>query len=92
MKSRVDVDGTCRLVLDSGHVLIFKKTFYIPGFIRNLISVSKFIPCGYTFIFEDSYIKLLYKSHMVGTHLLSDGLFYINLNINSHTVLNVRMK
>ncbi|KAL0462715.1 UNVERIFIED_CONTAM: hypothetical protein Slati_0159100 [Sesamum latifolium] len=65
MGSRVKAIGTCRLVLNSGFVLILKKTFYIPNFSRNLISVSRLVPYGYSFKFGDD-ITLFYNNHLVG--------------------------
>ena len=44
MQSHVEAIGTCELVLSSGFILILEKTFYIPSFSRNLISVSRLVP------------------------------------------------
>ena len=46
MRSHVEVVGTCNLVLSSGFILNLKKTFYVPSFSRNLISVSRVVPLG----------------------------------------------
>ena len=51
--SYVESIGTCNLVLDNGYVLDLERTFYIPSFFRNLISVSRLIPLGYSFKFSD---------------------------------------
>jgi len=83
MRSRVEAIGTCRLVLSSGFVLILEKTFYIPSFSRNLISVSRLVPLGYSFEFSDLTFNLSYKSEIVGSGILSDGLFRINLQDNT---------
>ena len=40
ISSHVEVVGTYRLVLRSGFVLNLEKTFFVPSFSRNLISVS----------------------------------------------------
>ena len=51
MRSHVEVVGTCSLVLSSGFILNLEKTFYVPSFSRNLISVSRVIPLGYFLLF-----------------------------------------
>ena len=53
-----------------------EKTFYIPNFSRNLISVSRFVPIGYSFTFSDT-------SDIVENGTLSNGLFHINLQNNA---------
>ena len=40
MSSHVEAIGTCCLTLNGGFVLELQKTFYVPSFSRNLISVS----------------------------------------------------
>ena len=75
MRSPVEAVGTCKLVLDSGFILILEKTFYIPNFSRNLISVSRLVPLGYSFKFFDLSFSLFYKSDLIGNGTLSDGLF-----------------
>ena len=48
MGSHVEAIGTCYLTLNSGFVLELEKTFYVPSFSRNLISVSRLVPFGYS--------------------------------------------
>ncbi|KAA8532494.1 hypothetical protein F0562_032527 [Nyssa sinensis] len=79
MRSHVDFVGTCNLILSSGFVLILEKTFYIPSFSRNLISVSRLVPLGYCFKFSDTSFSLIYESEIVGVDTMCDGLFCINL-------------
>ena len=55
MRSHVEAVGTCSLALSSGFILNLEKTFYIPSFSRNLISVSRLVPLGYSF----NFLKLL---------------------------------
>ena len=83
--------GTCHLVHSSDFILELEKTFYVPSFSRNLISVSRLVPLGYLFFLEgDS--KLFYKSKLIGYGTLSDGLFYLNLqNDSTHTVMHVQI-
>ena len=47
----VESIGSCGLVFDNGYVLDLERTFYIPSFSRNLISVSRLVPLGYSFKF-----------------------------------------
>ncbi|KAL0378492.1 UNVERIFIED_CONTAM: hypothetical protein Sradi_3154700 [Sesamum radiatum] len=88
MGSRVKAIGTCRLVLNSGFVLVLEKTFYIPNFSRNLISVSRLVPYGYSFKFGDD-ITLFYNNHLVGNGTLSNGLYHINLQSDALYTLHV---
>ena len=83
MRSHVEAIETCSLVLHSGFVLNLERTFYVPSFSRNLISVSRLVPFGYSFRFSDSTFSLSYKSEIVGNSILSDGLFRINLQDNT---------
>ncbi|KAL0413074.1 UNVERIFIED_CONTAM: hypothetical protein Sradi_1509100 [Sesamum radiatum] len=78
MGSRVKAIRTCRLVLNTGFVLVLKKTFYISNFSRNLISVSRLVPYGYSFNFGDD-VTLFYNTHLVRNGTLSNGLYHINL-------------
>ena len=79
ISSHVEAIGTCRLVLHSGFVLDLEKTFYIPSFSRNLISVSRLVLSGYSFNFSETAVDLFYKSKLVGNGTMSDNLFQINL-------------
>ena len=83
MRSHVEAVGTCILVLSSDFILNLEKTFYIPSFSRNLISVSRLVPLGYSFNFYKTSFSLFYKSDFVGDGTLSNGLFSINLQNNT---------
>lgn len=52
MNSHMEPVGTCTLILSSGFNLHLEKTFYVPGFIRNLISVLRLVPFGMPLIFQ----------------------------------------
>ena len=65
--------GICNLVLK------LEKTCYIPSFSRNLISVSRLVPLGYSFNFSYTSFNLYYKSDIIGNVTLSDGLLSLNL-------------
>ena len=79
MGSHVEGIRTCYLTLDGGFVLELQRTFYVPSFSRNLISVSRLVPFGYSFHFLGTYFSLTYKSDCVGNGILSDGLYCIFL-------------
>ena len=90
MRSHVEAVGACSLVLSSGFILNLEMTFYIPSFSRNLISVSRLVPLGYSFNFSETCFSLFYKSDLVGNGTLSDGLFFIHLqNDTSYNVMHV---
>ena len=82
MGSHVEAIGTCYLTLSSGFVLELEKTFYVPSFSRNLISVSRLVPFGYSLNFSEKSFSLFYKSEYVGNGILSNGLYCINLQNN----------
>ena len=83
--------GTCSLVLSSGFVLCLEKTFYIPSFSRNLISVSRLVPLGYSFQFSNKYLLIYYKYDIAGNDILSDGLFSIDLkNDTTHNTSHIQ--
>ncbi|KAL4304232.1 hypothetical protein GQ457_10G014510 [Hibiscus cannabinus] len=91
MQSHVEAIGTCELVISSGFVLILEKTFYIPSFSRNLISVSRLVPLGYCFKFSNVGFNLFYKSEIIGNGVLCDGLYSIDLQNNAtHNVMHIQ--
>ena len=82
--------GTCTLVLSSGFVLNLEKTFYIPSFSMNLISVSRLVHFGYSFNFSETSFSLFYKSNFVGNGTLFDGIFTINFQKDTtHNAMHV---
>ena len=76
MRSHVEAIGTCNLVLSSGFILKLENTFYIPSFSKNLISISRLVPFGYSFNFSDTSFNLYYKFDLVGNGTLSDVFFF----------------
>ena len=80
MSSRVEAIGTCSLVLSSSFILELEKTFYVQSFSRNLISISRLVPLGFSFNFTDSGFSLSNKSKVIGYGALSDGLLHIQLH------------
>ena len=79
MRSHVEAVGTCSLVLSSDFIFDLEKTFYVPSFSRNLISISRVVPLGYSFSFYETSFSLFYKFNLVGNGTSSNGLFSINL-------------
>ena len=75
--------GTCSLVLDNGYVLDLERTFYTPSFSRNLLSVSRLVPLGYSHKFSNCTFSLFCKFELIGKGILSNGLFSINLQYNA---------
>ena len=51
--SHMKAIDTCSLALSSGFILQLEKTFYVPSFSRNLISVSTLVPFGISCNFLD---------------------------------------
>ena len=77
--------------LNGGFVLELQKTFYVPSFSRNLISVSRLVPFGYSFHFLETSFSLIYKFDCVGNGILSDGLYCIFLqNDTTYNSLHVQ--
>ena len=65
--------------LSNGFVLVLERAFYVPSFSRNLINVSRLVPLGFSFTFQDNVFNLFYKSNHIGTGILVDGLYRISL-------------
>ena len=90
--SHVEVVGICSLVLSSGFILNLKKIFYVPSFSRNLISVSRVVPLGYSFSFNETSFSLFYKSNLIRNGTLSNGLFFIYLqNDTTNNTMHVHI-
>ena len=79
MSSHVEAIGTCSLVLSNGFILELEKTFNVPRFSNNLISISRLVPLGFSFNFLDYGFRLSNKSKVNGYGTLFDGLFHIQL-------------
>jgi len=77
--SPVEAIGTCILTLSSDFILKLEKTFYVPSFSQNLISISRLIPFGYSFNFKDTSFELFHNFECVGNNILSDGLYLLGL-------------
>ena len=80
MPSAVEGVGTYRLVLHTGYVLNLDKTFYIPSFSKNLVSVSRLAPQGFDFQFKDVSFLIIKDSVPIGSGKLTDGLYCLSLD------------
>ena len=76
MSSHMEAIGTCSLVLRSDLILELEKT---PSFSKNLISISRLVPLGFSFNFSDYGFSLSNRSKVIGYGTLYDGLFHIQL-------------
>ena len=56
-----------------------EKAFYVPSFSKNLISISRLVPLGFSFNFADFGFSLSNKSKFIGYGTLFDDLFHIQL-------------
>ncbi|KAF7831627.1 Retrovirus-related Pol polyprotein from transposon TNT 1-94 [Senna tora] len=88
MGSHVEAIGTCRIILDTGFVLNLERTFYVPSFSRNLISISRLVPFGLSFEFSNNGLKIFYASKLVRNDTISDGLFLIQLQNNTYVAMH----
>ena len=79
MSSHVEAIGTCSLVLSNDFILCLEKPFYVPSFSKNLISVSRLAPLGFSFNFSDCGFSLINKSRVISFCGLLDGLYFIEL-------------
>ena len=50
---------------------------------RNLISVSILDKCGFMFVFGNNEVEIFHNSILIGSGVLSDGLYLLNLDPNS---------
>ena len=90
MRSHVEAIRTCNLILSSSFVLVLEKTFYIPSFSKNLVSVSRLASLSFSLNFSNKFCNLYYNSELLGNGTLSDGLFRLNLQSNtSYTSMHI---
>ena len=75
--SRVEAIGSYNLILSSDFIFKLEKTFYVPSFSRNLISISRLVPLIFSFNFSDYSFSLSNKSEVIGYGTLSNGLYHI---------------
>ena len=95
MKFKVILVGTYRFITDIGFQLDLYDVFYVPSVFRNLISLSKLDLDGFSFIFANSSFKLIKKIILVGTKILCNRLYKLNLDFSFEQflfILNVNVK
>nr|KYP56649.1 Retrovirus-related Pol polyprotein from transposon TNT 1-94 [Cajanus cajan] len=80
VKVLVEVIETYCLILNTGHHLDLLETLYVPSLSRNLVSLSKRDAVGYSFTFGNGCFRLFKDNHLIGTGILCDGLYKLNLN------------
>ena len=85
---QVELVGTFRLILSSGHVLDLEETFYVPFLRRNLISISRLLSFGHHVIFRDFNCNVNIHGKFVGSALLVDGLFRLTLDVSYEKFLS----
>ena len=68
-----------RLQLDSGCILDLEKTFVVPSFRRNLISISCLDKFGYCCSFRNGMVSLYLNSNVIGIGSLRDKLYKLNI-------------
>ena len=73
---------TCRLVLRTGYVLNLERTFYVPSFSKNHISISRLLPYGFSFNFVGTSFHSIKDNVIIGGGTLDNGLFKLDLNLN----------
>ena len=79
--SHMEAIRTYGLVLCSGFVLDFDRTFYIPSFIRTLFQFLNFYSWFFfSFNFFDTTFQLFKDSVVIGDSILDDGPFRLHLN------------
>ena len=71
----VEAVGTYKLVLRFGFVLNLENFFFVPSFSKNLISVSRLLPYGFSFKFVGILFHLIKDNVVVGDGILDNGLF-----------------
>ena len=81
------------LELDYGFQLVLGNVFCIPLFRRNLISLSVLDKAGYSFTFSNNRVEVIYDSKVIGSCVLSDGLYRLSLlSTCSYNVENTIVK
>jgi len=79
--------GVNSLFLPSGHTLILKDAVYVLSMRRNLIYVSALDKFGYTFNSGNGKLVVSFKSTLVCSGILRDGLYMLNMDESPLTPL-----
>nr|KYP62335.1 Copia protein [Cajanus cajan] len=78
VKVPVEAVGTYRLILNIARHLDLLETLYVPSLSRNLDSLSKLDGIGYSF--GNGCFSLFKHNYLIGTDILCDGLYKLNLD------------
>ena len=81
MRSYVEAVGTFQLVLKYGFILDLENIVYVLSFFRNLVSIAKLVPFGFSFNFTSNNVSLLKNNTIIGHGFSSDGLYKLILNL-----------
>jgi len=79
-KDAVEAPGVCRLRLDSDFILDLNETLYALSFRQNLISISLLDKYDFIVTLGNEIFSLFSKFKVVGTEILIDGLYKLNLH------------
>ena len=86
MGTEVRVTGvsirTFTLVLQGRSVLSLKDCLYVPQIKRNLISISKFVEHGYTFLLGKNKVSIKFNNRFMACGLKENGLYLLTLTPN----------
>ena len=59
-----------------------ETTFYVPSFSKNLISISRLLPYGFSFNFVGTSFHLVKDNVIISGSTLDNGLFKLDLNLS----------
>jgi len=80
MKTPIEGIGTYHLALDTGYHLDLYQTLYVLLVSRNLISLLKLDIVGISFKIGNGGFSLFKNVHLIGSGILSDGLYKLKLD------------
>jgi GAG-pre-integrase domain len=92
LEAKVEIVGTLRLILKSGFILDLYDIVYISSMIRNLISISRLVACGFIFQFENNELRLYHNSKYIDFGLLYDNIYKLCLDYSfSESLLSLNV-
>src|SRR4051812_46445772 len=86
----VDVLGTdtCKVDLDSGHVLTFANVFYAPKIVHNLMSIRKLTECGHEVHFEGTNVLVKCGNSFNLSGFINENLYVLSEFVSVSALLN----
>lgn len=72
--------GIVSLLLTFGHFLILKYEIYVSFMRRKFICVLDLDKCGWTFNFDNGKLVVCFKSIVLGSGILHDGLYILKMD------------